>query len=81
MNCLPGRLKVKTGPQLNLFLLCFVVFHGVFWLIRVLLYYGHPHPDSLSFSTFFLLLASGPLIVASAPASVQLSFAPLVQNL
>jgi len=32
------------------------------------------------FSTF-LLLASGPLIVVNCPASVQLSFAPLVQNL
>jgi len=57
----------------------FFVFHSVFWLIWV--QYRHPHPDTLSFLSFFLLLPSRPLIVVSGPAAVQLGSAPLVQNL
>jgi len=36
VNCLLGRLNIKTGPLLSLFLLYFFVFHSVFWLIWVL---------------------------------------------
>jgi len=36
VSCLPGRLNVKSGPLLSLFLMRFFVFHSVFWLIWVL---------------------------------------------
>jgi len=36
VSYLPGRLNVKTGPLLSLFLLRFFVFHSVFLLIWVL---------------------------------------------